>query len=443
LVPRMYTADMSATNTPPGGPCHLPHTTIEKLLARASGNAEVEPGDFVVCEVDRTVFVEFCFRKDLGWRRPLRIADPSRVAIIFDHAVPAMSVADANAGTEARRFAAHFGIADLVDVGAHGISHAIIAERGWAHPGELLIGADSHTAGAGAFNCAARGVGPLELLDALCTGYTWFVVPETVRYVLDKELPPWVSAKDLFLHIAASFGSVAENRAIEFCGEGLTTLPMHSRRTLAIQGVELMSDFTLMPEDAVTRASLAEAGVPESDYSGAWSDPDAKVAFSQHLDLSSLEPYVSGPHQVVGNAVPVSALERTPVNQCFIGSCANGQIEDIALAAAVLEGRKIASGVRLLVTPASQAVAREAARRGFVDTLIDAGAVVTNSTCAPCWGYAMGVVGDDEVCLTASTRNFRGRMGSPSAKVMLASPATVAASAIAGYVVDPRSVVGA
>ncbi|MCU1451966.1 MAG: 3-isopropylmalate dehydratase [Acidimicrobiales bacterium] len=417
-----------------------PRSTIEKILAKASGVNTTRAGDLVVCDVDRVVLIDLQFRAFNGWVRPLAIADPDRVSIIFDHAVPAPSIADANAGVEARAFAAQFGVRDVADVGAHGICHQVIAERGLARPGGLLVCADSHTCAGGAFNCAARGLGPLEVLQILCTGKTWYVVPETVRYELSGRLPEWVSAKDVFLHLAGTYGAVAENRAIEICGPGLAGLSMSARRTLATQGVELFAEFTLMPCDETTEAALAAAGV--SDPDPVWADDGAPLAFAAAVDLSGLEPYVSRPDHVVDNAVPVSSLEPTVVQQCFIGSCANGQLEDLEVAAAMLAGRHVAAGVRLIVTPASQAVALAAAQRGITATLLEAGAVVTSSACGACFGYDLGVVGDGEVCLTASTRNFKGRMGSSTAKVLMASPATVAASAVAGRVVDPREVVG-
>jgi 3-isopropylmalate/(R)-2-methylmalate dehydratase large subunit len=418
----------------------IPATTIEKILARAAGRPSVRAGDLVVCDVDRVVLIDLQFRSFNGWERPLRIADPAKVSIVFDHAVPAPSIEDADAGTEARAFARQFGVTDVADVGAHGICHQVIAERGLARPGEILVCADSHTCSGGAFNCAARGLGPLEVMQILCTGQTWFVVPETVRYELTGALTPWVSAKDIFMHLAASYGSVAENRALEICGAGLAGLPMHARRTLATQGVELFAEFTLMPADATTEEALGRAGFDAPRP--LWADPEAPLAFEAQVDLAGLEPYVARPDRVVDNAVPVSALEPTDVDQCFIGSCANGQIEDLETAAAILRGQRVAPGVRLIVTPASQAVALEAARRGLVAVLLEAGAVVTSSTCGACFGYHLGLVGRGEVCLTASTRNFRGRMGSPEARVLMASPATVAASAVAGRVVDPREVVG-
>ena len=376
------------------------------------------------------------FRSFNGWRRPVRIADPSRVAVILDHAVPAPSVADANAAVEARAFVEQFGIDCFIDVGAHGICHQVIAERGLARPGEMLVSADSHTCAAGAFGTAARGLGATEVLQVLCTGATWVVVPETLRIGLHGALDDMVSGKDLFLHLAGSHGGAAENRALEFVGDGIATLPFNDRRTIATQAAELVADYALFPCDDVTRDVLARAGV---EATGAVTgDDDAVYAGRVDVELGAVAPMVGLPDHVVDNTVPVATAAGERIDQCFIGSCANGQIEDLEIAAAVVKGRRVAAGTRMIVTPGSQQVYLEAVRRGYVETLVDAGAVVTSSACGACFGYDFGVMGDGEVCLTASTRNFRGRMGSPTARIFMASPATVAASALTGVITDPR-----
>lgn len=411
-------------------------TIIEKILARASGQQHVAPGDVVVCEVDMTVLIDLQFATK--WPPPRRIADPDRLAIVMDHAVPAPSIADADGGVVARAFAQEFGVERFFDVGRHGICHQVIAENALARPGEILACTDSHTCAAGAYNTAARGLGPVEIYSIMCTGQTWFQVAPTIRYELVGTLPELISGKDVFLHIAGTYGD-ATNHSLELGGEGLATIPMNERRTIATQGAEISADFTTFPADERCLAFLAERA-PEADLAPVDPDPDARYADVREVDLSALEPYVARPGGVADNAHPVSELESVAVNQCFIGSCANGQLEDLAIAASVLDGRRVADGVRLIVTPASQAVYAEALRRGYLETLADAGAVITNSTCGACFGYHMGLLGAGEVCLTASTRNFRGRMGSPDAEIYMGSPATVAASAVAGRITDPRGV---
>jgi 3-isopropylmalate/(R)-2-methylmalate dehydratase large subunit len=410
-------------------------TMIEKILARKAGLDAVSVGDTVVVDVDMTVLIDLQFAT--LWIQPSRIHDPDKLAIVMDHAVPAPTIKDAAGGPHARKFAADFGIERFYDVGRHGICHQVIAENGLARPGEILACTDSHTCAAGAYNTAARGLGPAEVYSIMCTGRTWFQVAPTIRYELEGVKPATVSGKDIFLHIANAYGDAA-NLNLEYGGTGLSEIPMHDRRTIATQGAEVSADFSTFAADDVLREYLDDHGV--TDYVAAEPDPDASYREERHIDLGSLEPYVARPGTVSRNGMPVSRLPMQKIDQAFIGSCANGQLEDLEIAAEVLRGRTVAPGVRLLVTPASQAVYREAMRRGYLQDIADAGAVVTNSTCGACFGYHMGVVGPGEVCVTSSTRNFTGRMGSTEAEIFMASPATVAASAITGYITDARSV---
>lgn len=412
-------------------------TMIEKIMARKTGLPSVAPGDTVTVDVDMCVLIDLQFAS--VWLTPSRINDPDKVAVIMDHAVPAPTLKDAEGGPKARKFVADFGIEKFYDVGRHGICHQVIAENGLARPGEVLACTDSHTCAAGAYNTAARGLGPVEVYSIMCTGSTWFQVAPTVRYELAGALPGGISGKDVFLHIAAEYGDAA-NQNLEFGGPGLAGLPMNDRRTIATQAAEVSADFATFEVDSVLRDFLAQRGA--DGYTAADPDPDAAYVAVRPVDLSALEPYVARPGRVSNNAVPVSQIEARPVNQAFIGSCANGQLDDLRIAAAILRGRQVAPGVRLLVTPASQAVYREAMRLGYLQDIADAGGVVTNSTCGACFGYHMGVVGPGEVCLTSSTRNFTGRMGSPDADIYMASPATVAASAVVGTISDPRQVTG-
>jgi 3-isopropylmalate/(R)-2-methylmalate dehydratase large subunit len=407
-------------------------TMIEKILARSAGLDEVRAGQTVVCAVDMTVMIDLQFAT--SWVQPLRIHNPDKVAVIMDHAIPAPTIQDAEGGPLARRFVADFGIERFYDVGRHGICHQVIAENGLARPGEVLACTDSHTCAGGAYNTAARGLGPVEVYSILCTGQTWFTIAPTIRYELVGTLPPVVSGKDVFLHIAGRWGD-ATNHNLEFGGPGVATLPMNDRRTIATQGAEISADFSTFGVDDVCREFLAEH--TDRPYTPADPDPGAAYADVREIDLSALEPYVARPGTVSHNSFPVSQLEDVKLDQCFIGSCANGQLEDLRIAAEIVAGHSVAPGVRLLVTPASQKVYLDAVRLGYVETLAEAGAVVTNSTCGACFGYHMGVVGAGEVCLTASTRNFKGRMGSPDADIYMASPATVAASALTGRITDP------
>ncbi|MCU1640143.1 MAG: 3-isopropylmalate dehydratase large subunit [Nocardia sp.] len=410
-------------------------TMIENLLARKTGVAQVRPGDIVTVEVDMCVMIDLQFAT--LWIPPSRIHNPDKVAVVMDHAVPAPTLKDAEGGPKARKFVADFGIEKFFDVGRHGICHQVIAENGLARPGEVLACTDSHTCAGGAYNTAARGLGPAELYSIMCTGSTWFQVAPTIRYELNGQLPEGISGKDVFLYIADAYGD-ATNMNLEFGGSGTAGIPLNDRRTIATQAAEISADFATFGVDDVLRDFLHERGV--HDFEAADADADAEYFAIREIDLSGLEPYVARPGTVSRNGLPVSQLERRTIHQAFIGSCANGQLEDLRIAARILRGRSVAPGVRLLVTPASQQVYRDAMRLGYLQDIADAGGVVTNSTCGACFGYHMGVVGSGEVCLTSSTRNFTGRMGSTEAEIYMASPATVAASAIAGYITDPRSV---
>ena len=352
--------------------------------------------------------------------------------------MPAPSVVDADAGVLARRFAARFGIDRFYDVGRHGICHQVIAENALALPGQVLTCTDSHTCAGGAYNNAARGLGPVEIVSILCTGETWYGVAPTIRYELTGALPAGITGKDVFLHLAGTWGD-ATNHTLEFGGPGLASLPMNDRRTIATQGAEVSADFSVFEFDERCAAHLREHGA-DPDFTPAHPDPDAAYVDTREIDLGALHPYVARPGRVSANAVPVPDVEDRAVHQCFIGSCANGQLDDLRIAAEILDGRQVARQVRLIVTPASQQVYRDAVRLGYVQAIADAGAVVTNSTCGACFGYHMGVLGAGEVCLTASTRNFRGRMGSPDAEIYMASTATVATSAVTGRITDPRTV---
>ena len=410
-------------------------TMIERILARKAGVPEVHAGDTVTVDVDMTVLIDLQFAT--MWIQPLKINDPAKVAIVMDHAVPAPTIKDAAGGPKARQFASEFGIERFYDVGRHGICHQVIAENGLARPGEILACTDSHTCAGGAYNAAARGLGPAEVYSILCTGRTWFRASPTIRYELTGALPVGVSGKDVFLHIADEYGD-ATNSNLEYGGPGLASIPLHDRRTIATQGAEVSADFSTFTHDDVLAEHFQTLGV--TGYEPTYPDPDAAYAAVHEINLSSLVPYVARPGTVSHNGLPVSEIEPRKIDQAFIGSCANGQLDDLRIAAEVLRGRQVAPGVRLIVTPASQQVYRDAMRLGYLQDIADAGAVVTNATCGACFGYHMGVVGPGEVCLTSSTRNFTGRMGSTEAEIYMASPATVAASAVAGHITDAREV---
>jgi 3-isopropylmalate/(R)-2-methylmalate dehydratase large subunit len=410
-------------------------TMAEKILARTSGQASVEAGDIVVCQVDTAVQLDISF---ITHRIvPERVWNPEKIVVIADHVVPAPSVEAADGHQIMRHFVEKFGIKHFYDIGRHGIVHQALAEHGHALPGTLLAAGDSHTCASGAFNCAARGLGGPEMLFVVCTGQTWFLVGPTVRFVLSGTLPERVAPRDVIHYIAGEYGDFA-GKNLEFVGPTVESMSLAGRQNIATMSAEVSAEFALFEADDKTTAYIRER--TESPFQPVVSDPDASFEAVHHVDVSTLSPQVALPGKVPHNVKSVEDLQGIKITQAFIGSCANGRLEDLAVAAGMLKGRKIHPSVRLIVTPGSQAVYLDAVKAGYVETLVEADAVVTNSTCGACGGGHLGVLAPNDVCITASTRNFQGRMGSPSAKVYLGSPATVTASAIKGEIADPRDI---
>lgn len=407
---------------------------IEKILAKHSGQAQVAPGDIVTCDVDKAVQLDIVFMGQ-GKMVPLRIDHPERVVVLMDHYVPAPSIAAAKGQAIAREFVKKFGIRKFYDIGNHGICHQLFLEKGIALPGQILACTDSHTIASGAINCAARGLGPIEVLQIVCTGKTWYKVAPTIRVILEGELPRNAAGKDIFLHMADVMGSV-EGRNIEFAGSGIDRLSLDNRSTLATMCAELSADFALFPADQVVLDYLV--GRTDETFTPVAADANAQYDGTYTIDLSQIRPSVAKPGFVPHHTVAVSELPGpVAIDQAFIGSCANGKLSDLATAAAIMKGHQVKEGVRFIVTPASQDIYLQALRAGYIETLVASGAVVTNSTCGACFGGHMGVLGPGETCITSSTRNFKGRMGSQDAEIYIGSSATVAASAIEGRIADP------
>ena len=408
-------------------------TIAEKILAKKSGRDRVAAGDLVTVNVDTVVLFDNNFMPSI-WQDVLKMEHPERVVVIIDHRAPAPTIQSAGAHRTARKFVEKFKLARFHDVGGtQGICHQVVADEGYALPGTVLVCSDSHTCSAGAFNCIARGVGGPDVMYSAAKGETWFRVGTTVRYELHGALRDGVTAKDVFLHIAGTYGDHATQN-VEFGGPGIAGLSMNARKTLTTMGAELSCEFATFEYDSVLADYLKARG--KTGLEPVYPDRDAKYADVRQIDLDILQPLVALPDSVLKNSRNLSEVAGTRIDQAFIGSCANGTLDDLALAARVLAGRKVSPQTRLIVTPGSQYVYREALRAGVIATLAEAGAVITNPTCGACGGGHMGVLGPEEVCITASTRNFKGRMGDPSSKVYMASPATVAASAIKGVITD-------
>ncbi|MGZ3235560.1 MAG: 3-isopropylmalate dehydratase large subunit [Croceibacterium sp.] len=409
---------------------------LNKILSRASGGRSISVGDIVVVEAHTVVLYDSNFFP-VYWRDPRKIEDPSRICVIFDHRVPAPDRGCAQAHIVGRKFAEKFGIDRLHDVGYdQGIAHTVVADKAYSLPGTVLICSDSHTGGAGALNCAARGVGGPDIIYAAIKGQTWFEICDTIRYELTGRLGTGVTGKDVFLHIAQTFGDHSGYN-VEFGGPALKSLGIDARRTIATMGTELNAEFSIFEPDQILLDYVRERN-PSARFEPQYADDDADYAEHRTLDLNEINPLVALPDAMLKNAVPVQQVIGQKIDQAFIGSCANGNLEDLAIAARVVAGRRVAPGVRFLVTPGSQAVYRQALKAGYIETLLEAGAVVTPATCGACGGGHMGVLGENETCITASTRNFKGRMGDPSARIFMGSPATVAASAIAGVITHPQ-----
>ena len=420
-----------------------PQTQIERILSRHSTEAPgraVDPDDFVEVEVDRLVLLDMAAtHPEFLAHLPRRVHRPERVAWVFDHLVPAPTVELASGLVKLRELARRWGISHVFDIGRGGISHPLVAERGWVRPGEILANTDSHTCAAGALGCAGRGVGMLEVMSILCTGRTWYRVGETVRASLSGRLPDAVAGKDVFLSLAGDLGAIP-GRNIEFAGDGIAALPIPTRQAIATMCAEISAEFALFPCDA-RALDYVRARVPSGEpVESVGPDPEAAYAKEWTVDLATVVPLVALPHRVARNVRPVSEVEGVPITRAVVGSCANGTIEDLEEVARVLHGRAVHPDVVFTVTPNTAEVFAEAARRGLVDRILAAGALVTSPTCGACFGGHMGVLGDGEVCVTSTTRNFQGRMVSPNAKIYLASSATVAASAVAGHLADPRGI---
>jgi 3-isopropylmalate/(R)-2-methylmalate dehydratase large subunit len=411
-------------------------TMAEKVLARTSSRDSVVPGEYVTCRVDRVMCHEafaLCGLQlaSLGVQK---VFDPERVIVILDHYFPAPTERMARGHTIARDLVEKFGIRHFL--GHAGVCHQVLTERGHIRPGDLVLGTDSHSTTYGAVGAAGAGIGLTEMTYVLATCELWLRVPPTLRFEFEGEPGPGLMAKDLILSLAGKFGTeVAQYRAIEYGGPVAERMSIASRMTMTNMGVELGAKFALFEADAITERYLrGRSPEPPARFGP---DRDARYEALHRIAIGGLGPQVACPHEP-GNVKPVSKVGEVRVNQAFLGSCTNARLEDLEVAAEILRGRQVHPGTRLLVTPASHEVYLEATRAGYTECLLEAGAHITAPGCGACPGGHSGLVGPGEVCVSTTNRNFRGRMGSPEAEVYLGSPATVAAAAIAGRLVDPR-----
>jgi homoaconitate hydratase family protein len=411
-------------------------TFSEKILSAKSGKkvhageiVEVEP-DFALSH-DNTAAISSIFA-GIGVEK---VRYPERHVIVLDHCTPAATEKYAVNHKTIREFAARQGIENFFDVN-RGICHQVMCEEGFALPGKLIVGSDSHTTTYGAFGAFATGIGRSEMAVVMATGRIWLRVPETIRVLLHGKPGRHVGSKDVILKIAGDIGADgALYKALEFAGDAIEDMSIASRMVLPNMSVELGAKNGYIVPDEKTLAFLV--GRARSDFEVVVSDPDAEFEKILEYDVSELEPQVARPH-TVDNVVPVGKVEGTKVDQVFLGTCVNGRLEDLAAAAGILEGKRIARNTRMVVIPASMPIYLEAMERGYMRTFVEAGAIVLNPGCGPCLGAHEGVLAPGEVCLSSSNRNFKGRMGCNEAEVYLASPFTLAASALAGEITDPR-----
>ncbi|HXF56563.1 MAG TPA: 3-isopropylmalate dehydratase large subunit [Actinomycetota bacterium] len=418
-------------------------TITEKILARAAGADVVRPGEIVMARVDLamgndvTAPVAIARFRELGVER---VWDPSKVALVPSHFVPAKDIASARLGMTMREFAREQGIEHYFELGRGGIEHILLPEQALALPGMVIIGADSHSCTYGAVGAFSTGVGSTDLAAVLATGKIWLRVPDSVKFVYEGRPGPWVVGKDLILHVISQVGDDGcAYQAMEHTGPALRYLSMDSRFTLTNMAIEAGAKSGIIPPDEVTLAyvrSRQEATGRHLPFDVLASDPDAHYAAEHVIDVSALEPQVSLP-SLPSLAQPVSTAERVRVDQVFIGSCTNAKLEDLRMAAHVLRGRRADPRVRLMVIPATQEIWLRANEEGLLQVFAEAGATVSTPTCGACLGGHMGVLGPGEVCVSTSNRNYVGRMGHPSARVYLVNPAVAAATAVLGRLAHP------
>jgi 3-isopropylmalate/(R)-2-methylmalate dehydratase large subunit len=438
-----------------------PKTFAEKSLARASGHAEVSAGQIVdvqpdvVLSHDNTAAIYRLF-KQLGVEK---VKHPERLCITLDHAVPAPTTQHAQNHAEVRRFVQEQGVKHFFEVG-RGICHQVFSEEALVLPGQTILGSDSHTTHFGWLGAFGAGVGRSEVAAIWATGELWLRVPESMKIEVTGALPPWVTAKDFCLKLIGDLGQDGGlYMSIEFHGHDISKLSLDSRMVIPNMMAEFGAKNAYLPPDEKVfeylasrlqkRLEIGDWRLPDESQSpisnlqsqAIYPDPDAAYAANHHYDLGELEPMVAKPHRV-DNVVPISEIKGVRVDQAWLGTCTNGRLEDIAAACDVLRGRRVANGTRLLWNPASSEVLQAALQLGHVAAFLAAGGVINTPGCGPCMGNHMGVPAVDEVTISSANRNFRGRMGTRDAEIYLASPAVVAASAVAGVIADPRDIVG-
>ena len=414
-----------------------PMTMAEKILAAHAGLDEVVPGQLVECDLDLVLSNDITAPIAIGVCKQItdKVFDPTKICLVPDHYTPNKDIKSAEQAKTVRDFAREQGITHYYEVGCMGIEHALLPEKGVVVPGDLMIGADSHTCTYGPIRAFSTGVGSTDAGVGYATGRAWFKVPETIKFEIDGTLQPGVVGKDIILYIIGLIGvDGALYKAMEFTGSAIDTLSMESRLTISNMAIEAGGKAGLFEVDDITRAYVDPR--KERDYVEYHSDPDAQYAQVIKIDAADIPLTVSLPH-LPSNTKPAAECGDIDIDQAVIGSCTNGRIEDMRQAAAVLKGRKVHPDVRCIVIPATQDVYRQCIHEGLMDIFLDANCAVSTPTCGPCLGGYMGVLAAGERSISTSNRNFIGRMGDPTSEVILSNPAVAAASAVLGHVATP------
>jgi 3-isopropylmalate/(R)-2-methylmalate dehydratase large subunit len=418
----------------------LGYTISEKILARASGKEKVEPGEIVKANVDVAMMPDITAVlafKAMNAMGDDKVWDPEKIVIVLDHVAPPSSINSARVHKEIRNFVSNQGIHNLYDIES-GVCHQVLPENGHVKPGTVIIGADSHTCTHGALGAFATGVGSTDMGAVLAKGKIWLKVPESIKVEIEGNLPNMVTPKDLILQVIGEIGvSGATYKALEFTGSVIEKIGIPGRMTICNMAIEMGAKTGIIRPDNKTFNYLKQK--TDNAFDPVISDKNAFYEDVYSINVTGLEPQVACPHNV-DNVKPVSEVAGTKVNQVFVGSCTNGRLEDIQIVHQFLKGQIVHAGTRVIVVPASRKVFSEALKTGIISDLVEAGVVISNPSCAACFGGHIGILGPGEVGITTSNRNFRGRQGSTEAEVYLSSPAVAAASALTGVITDPREI---
>jgi 3-isopropylmalate/(R)-2-methylmalate dehydratase large subunit len=419
-----------------------PMTITEKILAAHAGKKHVSTGELLDVRIDLalgndiTAPLAIQAFKEIGVKK---VFNKDRVVLVPDHFTPAKDIPSAEQCKILREFAKAQHLTHYFEIGQAGIEHALLPEKGLVLPGEVVIGADSHTCTYGALGAFSTGVGSTDFAAAMATGRLWLKVPESIKLIYHGKLNPWVSGKDLILYTIGDIGvDGALYRAMEFCGEAIRNLSMSSRFTMANMAIEAGGKNGIIEPDKITLSFIKSRS--KRPYRIYRSDPEAHYAEVRQYDVSKIHPQVALPH-IPSNVKDVRKVRKIEIDQVVIGSCTNGHLDDLRVAARILKGRKVASSLRLIIIPATQEIYRQALKEGLIETFLSAGAVVSPPTCGPCLGGHMGILAEGERALATTNRNFRGRMGHAGSEVYLSGPAIAAASAVKGRICHPEEVI--